>query len=449
MNAVMNLTTPRLFFCLAVCACAVFAAPKPPPASTLTVTSEPDGAVVELDRAVIGTTPVTRTDLAPGTHLLSVRKEGFAPYFETIQLVVDGRKSVQAKLAALTGVLMMQTDPADAEVVTADGLSLGRTPLLCTTLPLGVHRLTVKALGYSPKRVEVNLADRTPVRLALALASDSGILDVRSEPTDAEVSVNGLPRGRTPCRVDRIAGGDQVQVSIAAEGYKSFQRMISLAAGELQQIDAVLEALPGTLRIVSIPPGARVYVDDAYKGEADLVLHDVKPGARRVRVERKGCGPMARTVELGRGVDQTEEFRLQPNVGTLTLVTAPADAEVLIDGQPVGRTQAAGGSGAPISDPLSLEDVEEGERILLVTRKGFFDHKQPVTVVRGEVQPVHVTLKRRFIPDYQVTTTRSQQKGVLISKSEDEIRLELRPGVFTSIPMHEVRQHGPLEETQP
>ena len=118
---------------------------------------------------------------------------------------------------------------------------------------------------------------------------------------------------------------------------------VTMAAGEVQSIDARLTPLPGTLRIVTIPDGARVYVNDEYKGRAPYDLLNAKPGEYRIRVDMPGHEPNARTVTIDKGASSTEEFRLVKNTGRIELVTAPSSAMVLIDGKKHGLTTTSKG----------------------------------------------------------------------------------------------------------
>ena len=64
-----------------------------------------------------------------------------------------------------------------------------------------------------------------------------------------------------------------------------------------------------SLRVVSIPEKARVYVKDEFRGVTPLNLPNLQPGSYRVRVELPGFETDARTIELPRGGAKTEEFR--------------------------------------------------------------------------------------------------------------------------------------------
>jgi hypothetical protein len=58
----------------------------------VTVTADVAGAQVFLDRQFIGTAPVTKTDIAPGSHQLNVSAPGYDPIVQTIDVAAGPRE---------------------------------------------------------------------------------------------------------------------------------------------------------------------------------------------------------------------------------------------------------------------------------------------------------------------------------------------------------------------
>ena len=412
------------------------------PATRLDVVSQPPGAAVMVDHAEKGTTPLTLAGLTAGPHLVRILKEGFRDTFETVVLEPGVNRTLNVTLETLTGILLLTSEPTGSEVF-VKGVSLGNTPLLITSLEHGTHKLTVSSPGYQSKEIEVTLEGRTPVKQNVSLMSDSGTVSVSSDPAGAEILVNGISRGHAPCRIDRIPGG-AVTLQVKADGFETHTREIALAAGEVQSLDIKLKPLPGTLRVVSIPAGGRVYVNNEYKGQTPLDMVDIIPGDYRVRVDLAGHEPAARDVKLPKGASITEEFRLARNTGRIEIVTAPSGATILLEGKKVGITITRGLDSSAVSDPFAAEDVAEGEHEIAIFRKGFAQQKRRVTIKRGETLTLQFKLQREFIPNYEVTTTRSYHKGVLEFMNDEGIRLETAPGISQTIPMKDVKKHGPL-----
>jgi len=438
--------THILFLVTALTGVTLLAAKDKGPTTRLDITTQPDSASVWVDHAERGLSPLNLTDLAPGPHLVRIVKSGYRDVFETVVVETGVGKVLPVKLERANGILLITSDPPGSEV-TSKGVSLGITPLLVTTLESGTHRLSVSSPGYQAKEVEVTLEGRTPLKQEVALTSDSGTISLTSDPSGAEVFINGISRGNTPCRVDRIPGGT-VTLDVKSEGFEPHSRQVSLAAGEVQDVAVQLKPLPGTLRVVSIPEGCRVYVNDEFKGETPFDLANAKPDTYRVRVEKTGYEAVARDVTVAKGASVTEEFRLAKITGRLEVISAPAGATILMDGKKVGITLIHGTDTTAVSDPFAVEEVIEGEHEVEIYRKGFANQKRKIDVKRGETLSLQFKLVRQFIPNYEVTTTRSYYKGVLEFMNEEGIRLETAPGISQTIPMRDVKKHGPLQEAE-
>ncbi len=419
------------------------------PTTRVDVTSQPSGAKVLIDHRERGVTPLILTDLPPGAHLLQLSQEGYCDLFETITLETGVPLPLNLRLDTQTGILLMITDPSGCDV-SVKGVSLGATPLLVTSLASGAHRLTISSPGYQTKEIDVELDGRTPLKQEVALLSDSGTLEVSADPEGAEVLVNGISRGEAPCRIDRIPGGI-VTLQLQAPGFIAQQREITLAAGEVQNINIQLKPLPGTLRIVAVTTsatpleGARVYIDNEFKGDTPFDFVNAAPKLYRVRIDKTGYESVAREVTLEKGASVTEECRLAKITGRLEIVTAPASATILIDGKKIGITSTRSSDSNAVSDPFATDEINEGEHEIEIFRKGFATQKRKIEVKRGETLTLQFKLVRQFIPNYEVTTARMNYKGVLEFMNEEGIRIEVSPGISQTIPMKDVKKHGPLQ----
>ena len=420
------------------------AARKPIPLTQLDISSTPAEAAITIDHKKAGLTPQAITNITPGIHLLQIEKTGFRSVIETVIVQKEVTQAKAYTLEPVAGLALITSKPEGAEI-SYNNASLGQTPLLLTTLNPGNHRLTLSLPGFQSKNVDLNLEDRTPVKLEVDLTSASGTLNIETTPADAEVFINGISRGKTPLTIERIPEGS-VNIDIKAAGYETHTRQVSLAAGEVQKINEAMKPLPGTLLIVSIPSGARVYIADEFKGTTPFTLEKLSPGTYRVRVERPGCEPNARDVVVEKSASITEEFRMTKITGRIEVVTAPAGATVLLDGVKIDVTVSKKTDTTAFSDPLAIEDILEGEHVIEVTRKGYAPQKRPITITRDQTISPQFRLIRQFIPNYEVITSRAHYKGVLEYTTDEGIKIETAPGVTQMIPLKDVRKHGPLRE---
>ena len=417
----------------------------PPPTGRLQVTSDPPKATVLIDRQARGETPLTLPNIPVGQHLITVRKQGYADVWQTTELLGQDSREFDFKLEPVTGLLLLQSSPSNADV-TVNGVALGRTPLLVSTLPLGTYRVKIATPGYQAKEVEIDLADRTPVRKQVDLVSDSASLTVETDVEGANIRINGIDRGGSPCTIARIPEGE-VTVELRADGFLPLVHKIRLAAGETQQIKLPMTPIPAALKVVSIPDKARVYVNNEPRGLTPLELAELTPGKYRVRVELDGYEPNARDIELGRGSRKSEEFRLTSNTGKMELVTEPDRVTVYLDGKKIGETKAKADATTNISDPLAVDPILAGEHELRLVRKGYVENKQKIEIEQGKTLTLSLKLTRRFIPDCLVVTLHGAEfRGMIDATTDDAIHLETAPGVTITIPMKDVKYQRILRE---
>ncbi len=437
--------------CIAHCAACIapaLAAPrsKPEPAGMLTIETTPPHADVFVDRVNRAQTPA-ELSLRPGPHLVTLRCEGCRPEHRTVTIDDGGRTSLNARLAPVTGILVVTSEPPGADLA-IDGVSYGKTPALVTTLPLGSYRADLTLAGYKPKVVEIAMKDRTPVKATASLTSDSATLAIACDLPAVSISLNGVPHGTAPCTIERIPAGE-VELSATARGYRPFTQKMLLGEGETRTVTLQLEVQPASLRIVSIPDEARVYVDNDFRGMTPLDIPALEAGTHRIRVEREGFDPNARNLELHPGESTVEEFRLAANTGSLLLTTDPDGVTVLVDGGEVGRTLPAKGQGQGISAPCSITGIAAGEHTVKLVKPGYYETTQNFSVTRGETATLHVKLPRRFIPNYEVVTALGSFKGVFESISPQGITLETHPGVMTLYRKQDIISHRRLPDTAP
>jgi len=434
------LTTATTLICLALTASGT----DQEPTTYLSVQSNPTGAQISINHKDHDKAPLITTELPEGRYLIHASMDGYCDRFETVTLKLGIPNKLDLTLTQELGLLLVTSEPQGAEVV-QEGISLGSTPLLLTDILPGKHRLSLSLPGFQTKEIDLTLVGRTPKKEIVILVADSGTMQVSSDPSEAEVMINGITRGKTPCTIDRIPGGS-VKLQVKASGYLPHSREIALAAGEKQSVNITLKPLPGKLTIVSIPPGARIYIDNEFKSETPFTLKDAAPGTYRVRVEKYGHTPVARNIVVEKGITSTEEFRLTKNTGVLSIMTAPSGATILIDGKKRGITASGKTETSAVSNQLEIEDVIAGEHLIEIVRKGYGPQKRKVKIIQDQIITLQVKLSRQFIPNYEVTTFRSYYKGVLEFINEEGIRIETTPGISQTIPMKDVKSHGKLKE---
>jgi len=413
------------------------------PVTRLDVDSQPQGVSVFVDGRDRGLTPISIFDLGPGRHHMRCRLAGYEER-DRFFVLEEGRPlSRNVVMEPVKGLLLVKSEPEGCNIE-IDGASVGLTPRLVTTLDAkDVHQVTLRKAGYRPSTFEVRFSGRTPIERYEKMVLDSGKIEVISEPAGAEVMVNGIVRGKTPVTVTDVPKG-RATVRFRLDGFSEEIRELSMNAGDSQTLSIVMKGLPGTLSLTSVPPGARFYVNGNAAGQSPVVMPNLSPGEYDVRAELEGYGTLARKIALKNGMSAREEFRLSNIMGRLEVRTAPAGAQVSLDGKIVGVTKSDDPT-AEFSDVLAVENLMEGEHVLTVKCEGYAESVRHPKIRTSKTSQANVRLRRVLVPDVRIVTDSGTYDGVLVRNAADYVTIEVKLGVQRSFPRGEIRKITALE----
>lgn len=411
------------------------------------VTTVPTGAMVVFDDALCDQTPTTLKQVLPGDHLLVVRKSGYHEARKTVMIQPGERVAVEIKLEPIVGTALIHSIPKGADVE-IDNANYGKTPLLITDFALGKHRLKLSAHGYLPKIVEVTVLDQTPLRIDVRLVSDSAQLVIGSTPQGAQVTIDGSAGGKTPCTIPAIASGIH-KIDITLKGYSPYSDEFTVQAGDLRKIDVTLVSLPGSLSVVSIPDGARIYLNNRFRAESPFSRRNIPAGKYVVRAELRGHETQTITNVVISGEESVVEFQMVRNSGTILLTTEPPGVSVYLDGDNQGKTKTRGQE--LISNQIQIDLVARGKRNLQLTKQGYYNLTKTVEVEPNQTIILHERLKRRpvpFVPNVIIRTGTGEEhtfRGIIREKYENgDTKLEIARGIFKLFRRSEIVSVTPI-----
>jgi hypothetical protein len=387
-------------------------------------------------------TPLVIPRLPAGGYLLTVDLEGHRTERRSVNLAEGQQLVLDLPLEAETALVLVESDPPEAEVQ-FNGAFRGRTPFYLNDLPFGEYRIAFERPGYLPREVVERFDGRPPRRIRVELVPNTGRLIVRSSPEGARITVNGAERGVTPGTVEDVPAGEAI-VEIALDGFEPFTETVTLAARQTRELTTSLKPFPTQLSVVSLPPGARIYVNNQYRGESPLRLTDLQPGEVRLRAEMRGYETTARSIQLRASAPAVEEFRLVKNSGKLVMITEPPGVKVFLNGEEKGETTAS--ANPMISDPLEIDLLPPGEYRLSLLRPGFQYTPRTVRIEANAVVDLHERLARRFVPDTRVRMGDIVRDGMLLRVRPDGgIELQMDAGgMVIIIPADEITSREPL-----
>ena len=122
---------------------------RPAAPGTITITSQVPNATVTVDNVDRGQPPVVLSDATPGRHAIVVRAPGYQDLRTTCDVETGSECTIDARLEPIgTPVRIATTTEIQGAELFFDGESRGPVPFE-GNLPVGMHRLEVRAPGYT------------------------------------------------------------------------------------------------------------------------------------------------------------------------------------------------------------------------------------------------------------------------------------------------------------
>ncbi len=172
----------------------------------------------------------------------------------------------------------------------------------------------------------------------------------------------------------------QHRVRVEADGYHALDTAIDVTGARTQEVEIVLDPLPGKLMVNSGLDDIEVFIGGVAAGIAPGLIEDIPRGSHIVEFRKYRYFPLRQEMEIeGLGRTQSVDLHLEPAWGQMQISSVPEDAEVLIDGQPVGNT------------PLMVEVLETGT-LLTLAKKGYKTWERQVSVQAGSTES-HPTIE--------------------------------------------------------
>jgi formylglycine-generating enzyme required for sulfatase activity len=317
----------------------------------------------------------------PGDYTITVEKEGYKTLSADVRIYKGRENRFSADLAKLPGILRLAVIPEGPLSIFSGDRKIGSTPPDFIELPAGPNRLVLKRQRYQPHEVEMEIVGRGKIQtLEVSLKPDWADIDLRSIPSGADVSIDGVPAGKTPLAIQLLSG--EHDILITQDLFVPAGSTLTVTAGQPQQHSVQLQPLPGTLTITSNPAGAAIRVNKEFKGGVPLSLQLAPDIAHTIEATLPGYVVLPRKVQLGPGEQKEIEFELEPQQGTVFLALSPPDANLSLDGTAISNRQ------------LQLT-LPTRPHVLEITADGYLPVQREILPKAGYTQRITISLERK------------------------------------------------------
>jgi formylglycine-generating enzyme required for sulfatase activity len=273
------------------------------PGSLTVITHPVVEAVVSVDSDQVGSAPYGPIELQPGAHSIKVRSDRYLPFDDVIQVPGLGRQeAVHVQLVRRWSNVEVTSEPSGASIFSGAD-RVGETPASIELLE-GTHQLSVVHDGYKAWDGTIVARPNTDQTLPLVrLQPANAKLLVNTIPRNANVTVNGRYRGRSPITL-ALSPDIDYEIGMSKAGYGATTRQVRLQAAGSESISVDLSARIGTLTVNVRPADAAVYVDGQLRATGTTTLK-LSSAPHRIEVRKNAYQTWTRTVTPRPGYPQS------------------------------------------------------------------------------------------------------------------------------------------------
>jgi len=304
------------------------------------------------------------------------------------------------------GSIRVESSPSGAAIYW-NGNYRGVAPLTISDVYAGSYTIEADLSGYRTysTTTTVYAGSRSDVYCPLTQIVSSGALYVTSNPSNAQVYLDGTYRGRTPLTLNNLATGEH-NIELDLSGYYDWKSTANVPTGGTRTVSATMDPIPvsntGWIYVSSSPGGATVFLDGGNAGQTPssgaLKLNGISAGDHTVKLQMSGYQEYTTGVNVRQStVSQVSAVLVPvgvaPATGGLSISSTPSGANVYVDNAFRGIT------------PLSMTDISSGSHTLLIQLAGYQDYVSTVQVNKGATNTVAAALSP--------VTTPTQKSGTL------------------------------------
>ena len=342
----------------------------------LYIDSNPQGATVFLNQAEQGLTPLTLNEVQPGAYQIEVIKNLYLPASRIVEVKSLDYENVKLDLTPNFGRVKISSEPSGA-MIWIDNQQRGMTPLDIPQFNAGRYALRLAQTLYYEETDSFSIEPGGEFVKAYKLRPQFGKVTITSDPSGANVMMDGEPWGKSPVARDKVLSGAHV-VKLSLTNYFDEEMSIRLTDGQHLEPHYKLRPSVGWLTVRSNPSDAQVKNAETGKviGRTPIEKQPMDRGTYRLMIEKDQFELFETAIGLTLGGEQTIEAELKRSVGHLKVSTDPQGAKVYLNGVYKATT------------PDVIRDLPTGSYDIRLEKDGYDIYKGKTTVRRNEVTQV-------------------------------------------------------------
>jgi len=233
-----------------------------------------------------------------------------------------------------TGDLWIVEYPAGVRIlVDGEEQSVDETPAILRDLAAGQHQVEIQHKDYYPYIVPVTIIAGLSDTVGAPLLRRKGYLTVTTEPSGAQLAVQGDTSQVVESPVDSLElPTGEYRLAVTKQGYRRESLPVVVRDGDETPLQIVLRADVGTAQLTSAPPGAAILVDGEQTGHrTPRLLTELASGPHEIRLVMPDHQDRDTTVIVRFGETVDVALALDFKQATVELATTPSGADIYVN----------------------------------------------------------------------------------------------------------------------
>lgn len=233
----------------------------------------------------LGYTPIDKLAFPSGRYTLLFSKSDFVNKKRDVALLKNKTSFVNVSLEKQRGLVSIDKVYPETAILLADGKRQLKTRSGAYSLEVGEQTITIRAEGYDDIEKTIEVKSDETLELADSLKPVYGTLLIRSNPTGAEIYLDGekTVSGTTPFYMNHLIANEHIVKGVYRNENKS--RGVKVEKNDTTEVNIVFSNPNGFVEFVTTPPGAEVYWNTVrVKDMTTPSVMEVKPGFHKLRL---------------------------------------------------------------------------------------------------------------------------------------------------------------------
>ncbi len=322
-------------------------------------------------------------------------------------------------------------------------------------LPAGVHKIKFTKSGYAATQefsIQIKENEETSQTVELKedktatagadLSLNFGIVSITTSPAGAKLLDGDIEVGTTPLSGLKLSVGSHT-LTLKKSKYHTQAFTVDIKDGINRIPEKTLAPNFGTLKITSVPSGAKVKINGMLKqGATPLTFDEFQSGYYEIEVERDRYFAEKKSAEVKDLQTAETAFTLKPQFADVTINSNPSGAKVYLDNQLLGTT--------PLVKKGEAEGILAGKYSLRLTMGSdlYIDYEDAITVKAGEPLTKTIDMKSNF-GTIKIATIMTGFKvmvnGIENKEFSRDLQARLKPGNYEIEIIKD--KHQPVKKT--